>query len=161
MEFERPAIFKNTNFFENAEDVKEENSLPNFQKKNLATNHINKLEAKNLELASTEMTLTNTVRQAQPLKYVGVKNLKLIEDISKFIITCLYSTNFKSNKTEIFTKLIEILEFIEHSKVRRECFLEYKEEVLQSCVDKINIKFLDYIFKMLEINLNEYRRFSE
>jgi hypothetical protein len=160
MEFERPAIFKNKDFFQNTEEVKEESSITNFQNKDLTYNPIDKIDSKFLESVSNEMTLTKTIKKPQSFnKYVGIKNLKLIEDISKFVIINLYSVNFKSERLVIFTKLSEILDFIEHSKARRECLLEYKEEIIKACSNKIDIKFLDYIFKMLEININEYRRF--
>lgn len=167
MEFERPAIFKNNNFLETSENKTEEKS--GLDLKSILPVHTNIINSfNNLELPLTAPSTSSdsldylSAHKDKPLlRYVGVKNIKLINIISSSIINTFYSINFRTKREKIFIKLEEILKYLETDVVYINCYIVYREEILRIVYKRIDSKFVDYIFKMIDINLDEYTRFCK
>jgi hypothetical protein len=148
MEFERPSIFNNNNQEENIDNFNIEKFHNNLQ--NRSYEELYKPSTINLYRDNPSIDNSNNVSK----KYIGVKNIKLIDNISKYLITTFYAASFKTDRIKIFYMLDEVLTYLQTNDNIKSCYLIYKNEIILNTYKRINTRFMDYIFKMIDINLD-------
>lgn len=157
MEFEKPEIFNNKNW-----EKDEDQTLSKF-KSQLENREIQPIYKPVLPTISSGdfyelKPFAGHLDSKKSKKYIGVKNLKLIDEISKYLINLLYINSLKVERPKIFLLLEEVLLYIESTPKKLDCYLTYKEELRLNLYKRLDSKFVDYIFIMIDINLDEYNR---
>lgn len=148
MEFDRPDIFKKDN-----ENIKD-NSINKFHIEIQNRQYEELYKPLTPSLYKEEIINDNFNINKNSKKYIGIKNIKLIDEISKYIIQVFYSSSFKTERIKIFYLLNEVLLYIESNSNLKDCYFTYKEEILTNSSKRINSKFINYILQMIDINLN-------
>lgn len=156
MEFEKPEIFSNNESLEI-----EHNKLLSKFKSDLENRQIEPMYrsvSPRLNDDVYELPFIPNSNLDSSKKYIGIKNIKLINEISKYLIATLYTSSFRTERPKIFLLLEEILVYIESSPQRLECYITYKNEIKLDLYKRLDKRFINYIFSMVDVNLNEYRK---
>ncbi len=158
MEFERPEIFNKRDAEKRIDyDIEKriEDIYDRLYRENIEIYRPTKLN--NYSINNIDIPNINKDRS----EYIGIKNIKLINEISCFLIKELYTYSFKKTRLESFIVLDKIL--IEFDKRINwvECFNSYKDEIYFNIHKRIESRYINYMFKMISINLEEKGKFND